>query len=675
MNMTQINSVDMLIKQLDKFPISFKYNGEEIQGFPKELFGFKSQKQSKTEDKESAEIILAFADDIEVNLQWAFYHDFGTTEWTVYFKNVGKTDSGVFENLRTELLFPGQKPLLKGIRGDHWNQYRPYCVDLEQRPERFVSDSGRATHVNFPYFNLECGTGGTLLALGWAGTWTASFRYEQGITKYVANSINGLKTYLKPGETLRSALFVCLPYEGRNETDAMNIWRRWFLKHNIPRADKEGNAVEPFSTCCLAHDTGRPNSDGSISEDYTTWRPSLEKMIEEDCKVDVRWVDAGWYSAPDGSKLISDWRKIGSWEMCPHKWPDDTFLESVEYAREQDMQTLLWFELEWVIDTEMLEKFCGYNPDWAIEMISPECRGEHKCNNIGIPECRKWLTERVCNALRKNKIEIFREDNNRNPGPHWRYYDEVKEGKNRNGITENNMVMGHYQILDDIIACTSSYGGAAFCDSCASGGGRNDIESLRRAIPLLRSDSDRTTTSLRLSMTRAFNQWIPFCGANTREKKHSLAPVGKSDQYVWRASYLPVLNVDSQFVYEPSQDFSVLRKGLSEWKKLNKYLLKDFYPLTPWHSENEKDGFTAFSFYDPEEEKGILLIFRMEECLQEEITVNLPFANEGEQYKLTDEDSGEVTLLSGGKLGSDITFNLPEKRMARLVWIEKVGEH
>ena len=27
----------------------------------------------------------------------------------------------------------------------------------------------------------------------------------------------------------------------------------------------------------------------------------MEKMIAEGLKVDYRWVDAGWYSAPDGS--------------------------------------------------------------------------------------------------------------------------------------------------------------------------------------------------------------------------------------------------------------------------------------------------------------------------------------------------------------------------------------
>jgi alpha-galactosidase len=240
-----------------------------------------------------------------------------------------------------------------------------------------------------------------------------------------------------------------------------------------------------------------------------------------------------------------------------------------------------------------------------------------------------------------------------------------KEGEGRQGITECKFIAGHYEMWDRIIACTLSYGGCGFVDSCASGGGRNDLESMRRGIPLLRSDSDRTSTALRLSMTWGFNRWIPFCGANSKEKLSQLAPTGVSDPYVWRASYLPALNVDSQFVQDPDQDFGVLRFGLREWKQVSPYLLKDFYPLTPWHSEQDKFDFTAFCYFDPESEKGVLLAFRQECCGRDELTVTLPFAK-GEEYKLTDADSG-AEYRSAGKL----TLHMPNPRTARLLWIGK----
>jgi hypothetical protein len=167
-------------------------------------------------------------------------------------------------------------------------------------------------------------------------------------------------------------------------------------------------------------------------------------------------------------------------------------------------------------------------------------------------------------------------------------------------------------------------------------------------------------------MTTAFNRWIPFCGANTKEKTGELALTGRTDPYTWRASYLPALNVDSQFVQDPDQDFGILRFGLSEWKKLRPYLLKDFYVLTPWHTERDTYSFTALSYYDEETHRGALLAFRQENCPESELTVSLPYVPAGATARLTDEDSGESFTLEAGKL--TLSFDAP--RTARLLWVE-----
>jgi hypothetical protein len=189
---------------------------------------------------------------------------------------------------------------------------------------------------------------------------------------------------------------------------------------------------------------------------------------------------------------------------------------------------------------------------------------------------------------------------------------------------------------------------------------------MRRGVPILRSDSDRTNSALRLSMTTAFNKWIPFCGANTKEKLTQLAPTGISDSYVWRASYLPSLNVDSQFVYDESQNFDMLRFGLQEWKMVKSYLLKEFYTLTPWHKESDNTDFTAFCYYDSEKEEGVIFAFRQERCVRETLRVSLPFANGEDEYIITDEDSQQERATDG-----NITLGFDEPRTAKLLWVKK----
>ena len=643
-----------MLEHPEFIPFSFVYDHQTYSGFSAEHFVTVSKTVFHSDDREHATLVFAL-DTLEITVLLTHYPTHGVNEFTVWFENKGNQTSKTLSDLKCFMSFEGETPVLRGILGDYVNQYRPYTHDVTGEGIHFESNSGRPTHVHFPYFNLEYGTGGVMLAIGWAVTWTADFKPALEGASYSAKCINNLNTVLKPNEKIRTALFVAAYYTKRSEQYATNYWRDWFVRFNLPKANASGDSLEPFSCCCLASDTGLPNSDGSISERYFTWRPSLERMIAENCKVDFRWFDAGWYVAPDLSSPETDWwGSVGTWVLDPQKWPGTSFLESTEYARKNGMKTLMWFEPERVTDPDNLAKHFGYRKEWAI--IREGTRAI--TNNIGDAECLAYTTERICKTLRENKVEMYREDNNSDPASLWAHLDSL-EGENRSGITESKFVIGHYRMWDDIIACTLSYGGCGFVDSCASGGGRNDLESLRRGVPLLRSDSDRTSTALRLSMTTSFNQWIPFCGANTKEKLEELALDGISDVYTWRASYLPCLNVDSQFVYSSTQNFDILRFGLQEWDSIKSYLLKDFYVLTPWHSKTETDDFTAFCYVDPEDNSGILLAFRQENTVPDTLELTLPFSSE---TIFTDKDTKQ-TITTDGRM---LTVRFSAAREARL---------
>lgn len=266
-----------IMDDLSKVPVSFTYAGVEYHGLSKEYFTIADHEERTADGRETHTFRLSFVKELTVRLILSHYVTHGVTEWTVWFENESEQDSGILENIRTDLSFDGKYPMLKGIMGDHMNQYTPYAHDLQQNTIAFSADTGRATHIDFPYFNLEYGDEGAMLAIGWGGTWSARFTSDGTHTTYTASSVNGLRTYLKGGEKIRTALFVYAPYTRRSEQYATNFWRSWFVEYNLPKADAKGTPLQPFSTGFLALDTGLPNSDGSISERYTTWRPSLKK--------------------------------------------------------------------------------------------------------------------------------------------------------------------------------------------------------------------------------------------------------------------------------------------------------------------------------------------------------------------------------------------------------------
>lgn len=653
-----------ILSNPEKLPVRFTLDGRAREGLEAEVFRRGAEKETRADGVSQTEICFELRGEKPLTARLLLEWDerFGALAWTVYFENRGETESPVIADVDALNLFvSGANPVLKGILGDHVNSYAPYERKLSEEPARFFCDSGRPTHEFFPYFNLEIGDGGCFVALGWAGTWEAAFESERGGARIVGRGTNGLRTYLLPGEVIRTARMLLLPYAGQNEDDAMNLWRRYYVARVLPR-EADGRPLSPFSTTCLSCDTGLPNSDGSISERYSTWRPSIEKIVSEGIHMDYRWFDAGWYMDADGNTVPSDWwGTIGTWTLDPVKWPGGSFRESTDYARAHGMKTLMWFEPERTTHVDSLCRWWNYKKEWALEGGG---------NDIGQRECLEWTLNKILSTLEKGGVEMYREDNNFNARPCWKALD-ARMGENRQGITENKAVMAHYEMWDRIIAFTKAHGGASFVDSCASGGGRNDLESMRRAVPLLRSDSDRTTTALRLSMTTAFDRWIPFCGSACTEQKGQLDPDGRRDKYILRASYLPVLNLNAQWTQDPNTDFGQIRRALNEWSRVKPYLLKDFYRLTPWHPLSFTEGWTAFAYHDPETHKAVLQAFRMENAEDETIAVRLPFIDPDAEYDVENADDGAVTRRKGSEL-SNLTLRADEKRTAILWFLSKV---
>lgn len=649
--------------------VEYIYGGQRFHGFPEQSFHLSETKEEQTDNRITALYTFSMINEpLEICIKTTKYPKYDVDEWTILFSNNSQEKSKVIESIAACISFSGDNPVLKGILGDHQNEYSPYSKKLTDGPVKFCSDNGRPTHIFFPYFNLEHGNKGAMLSIGWGGTWEAVFQAEpQGASCRLSGN-NGLRTYLLPGEKIRTPMFTVLRYDGRDEDMAANKWRRWYIDCSMPRQNKDGGPVRPFSTTWLASDTGLPNSDGSISERYFTWKPSMEKMLSEGYKPSFRWMDAGWYLDPAGKSVPEDWwGTVGTWELDKEKWPDDTFLQSTDYARNHGMKTLLWFEPERVTHIDDLAKNYGYDPSWAIGGF-----GNSSVNDIGKPDCYAWTLRCIKKALGDHRVEMYREDNNFDVRPCWIQAD-ITQGPDRDGITENKAVCAHYKMWDEIIAFTSSNGGCAFCDSCASGGGRNDLESLRRGIPLLRSDADRTATALRLSMSSTFLKWIPFCGASCTEQANQLDPDGKRDKYIFRASYLPILNLNAQWTQDPNTDFDLIRWGFNEWQKVNRYLLEDFYVLSPWHGKDDKRGWTAFEYFDPKKEEGILLLFRMEEANDNTQTFCLKGLCKDKNYIISDADSGQEEIFTGAVLTEGYMAYAPRKRTALLKYIRKTN--
>ncbi|MCL2164303.1 MAG: GH36 C-terminal domain-containing protein [Oscillospiraceae bacterium] len=603
---------------------------------------------------------------LELTVQVKEYPEHGAREYTAWFTNVGDRPTAPLEEIyAADLVFPAERcrsPWLKGILGDHDHQYRPYAL----RPAGigFTNTRGRATHTWFPYFNLECEGGGWMLALGWPGTWRADFSMEEGAVRYRAQGCVGFRACLQPGETVRTPLtaFLRYDYEARDEDVAYNAWRRWMLDCCLPTR-------EPISVSCLSGDTGRPNSDGSISETHETWRPTFDKIQNEGLRLDYRWIDAGWYYGPAGQSLDglsgdNEWWRTGSLALDKAKWPGGTLRECTDAMRAYGTKTLLWFEPERVCaqNIDDLERNFGLQRDWLLPN-----GGDTYLANLGAPDCYAWTLGRILSVMDENGIDMYREDFNCDPASAWEYGDrsrELKIGLPSRGLTENLHVQGHLRLWDDILAYCAQTGKTRFVDSCASGGGRNDLESLRRGVPLMRSDADRTTIALRLSMSSSFLRWVPFHGASNGERAGELDSTTHLDLYEARGSCLPVFHCHFQFQH-PGVPYDVIRQAIAEWERISPWFDKDFYLLTDWHDKTRTDQWTAWMFFDPAKEDGIVQAFRQETAPNAVQTLRLRGLDPAKSYRLADFDGlRSADHVSGRQLMEGWAFTLEQPRSA-----------
>ena len=664
-----------------EIPVGFTYGGRPYRG----LGWVKEAKRTDEKTASGRKLTLEGRLDrfLKVRLEAAWCAEYDQTEWTLWFENDSKEHAPAITDLVScDLRLKGAAPRVRGILGDYENQYRPYDEDLAKGPVAWESKTGRATHWVFPYFDVQHGDGGTMVALGWAGTWKAEFSATADGARMVGRNVPALNVALRPGERIRTALVVLLPYRGRDLDAASNRWRAWYMKHVLPKANAKGDPIRPLTAAGFAGDTGLPNSDGSVSENHRSWKPTLDKLVAEKLVPDFRWFDAGWYCNAAGESIPKLWWQVGTHALDTNKWPGASFRESVEAGHRLGMKTLVWFEPERVYDVTSLVRNFGYDAEWGVNCDEGEGGDTGQdYNNIGNPACFAWTLDRILAMLRENDVDFYREDNNLSFRVRaWRMLDigSIRwVDEPRDGISEQKGVQAHYALWDAIIADAAKRGKCTFVDSCASGGGRNDIESMRRGFPMMRSDADRTTVALRLSMSWGFNRWIPFHGSCTSERTEQL---GKDlarkgpDAYVSRASYLPVYEYFHAFSHNKDLDFDLIRRNIAEWRSVSHLLVRDFYPLTPWHEPTFEAGWTVFAYDAPELGESVVLALRMPKAEERTYTAKLKFADPKATYELRDEDTGRAWRQTGDELrttGFAITLEKP--RSSALVRIRRLS--
>lgn len=567
---------------------------------------------------------------LEVRLVSVEYSDYPAVEWTVYLANRGNQPTPLLENIRgIDARFPSlaSSTTLRTIRGDNYSasSYEPLEFPLGPEVRHFTPVSGRPTNGSWPYFNLDAGKAGMMLAIGWPGQWQASFTERNGQV-HVVGGQQTTHLRLMPGEEIRTPLTALLFWHREDWIMAQNLWRRWYVEHNMPRPGGELPSAQ--QGVCV----------GDFPSSAAGCIASLRQYLEQGIRVGYYWMDAGWYRIDDVSKWI-DSPGIGSWVPDPKRFPKG-IREVSDYVHANGMKFILWFEPERVcFESDLLRD----HPEWLLPWEPDNKEYAHiQALNLGNPAARRWLTDYISNFITRDNIDVFRQDANANPLGAWVTADTF----DRQGMTENLYVQGYLEFWDTLLQRHPRL----LIDSCASGGRRNDLETMRRSVPLLRSDyqgpqlpeqgpKGAMTTDVfsgNQGHTYGLSFWLPYYGTGDM-----------SDDLYSARSHLCPFNVVGTNGRQPN--WAALKRQIADQQAAGPSAFHgDYYPLTPY--DKSLTCWQAWSFYDPRAGQGHLQAFRRESNIQTDFTVRLRGLEPEARYEITDRDSGTTRQALGRDL-------------------------
>ncbi len=568
-------------------------------------------------DDERTEHTLTFADPqtkLVVRCVAIAYHDFPTVEWTVHVRNTGQEDSPLLTRiLPLDVQFarsPGAEFVLHHQTGSpsEARDYQPFATELRPgESKRIAAAGGRPTNSDLPYFNIQWGTRGVIAVVGWPGQWAAEFGRDADRVLEVRAGQETTHLRLHPDEEIRTPLVVLQFWQG-DRIRAQNIWRRWMIAHNLPRP---GGRLPPVQlAACSSHQFGE-----MIQANSDNQKLFIDRYLEEGLKLDYWWMDAGWYWNQSG------WANVGTWEVDTNRFPGG-LRPICDHAHAQGVKTIVWFEPERVTPGTALYE--GH-PEWLLGS-----GGGTKLLNLGNPEACQWITDHVDRLLTEQAIDLYRQDFNIDPLEFWRSGDTAE----RQGITEIRYVEGYLRYWDELRRRHPDM----LIDSCASGGRRNDLETMRRAVPLLRSDYIMEPVGNQCH-TYGMSFWYPYSGTGTGS--------GELSPYLLRSVMCPHFTACFD-VRRTDLDYAMLRRVMGQWREVAEYFLGDYYPLTPYSLEN--DVWIAWQFDCPEQGAGLVQAFRRGDSVYESARFRLRGLEPDAVYTVRNLDEPGSVTMAGREL-------------------------
>jgi alpha-galactosidase len=484
-------------------------------------------------------------------------------------------------------------------------------------PVTLSAAEGRSSNKNLPFWVLHNKTsnGGRYFGVGWSGQWAANIRPIAGEdAARVTVGMPGMNIALPPGERIVSPSVLVGDYQGNSQAGCNALRRVLHGEYVANLGDKK--LLPPVSW----------NSWFTFNNNISDAMLRAQADAAADLGLEYFCIDAGWFvGAFDAG--------VGNWTADRAKFPQG--LRPIgEYVRQKGIKLGLWFEPGRAMPGSRL---AVEHPEWVY-------RNQVK---LEIPAARDWLFDAMSTAIDEAGAAWIRYDMNQgyfkpDPLTAWSERDTAET----QGLTQIRYLLGEYDLFDRL---RSKYPNMAI-ESCASGGRRIDLETIRRAHTFWKSDETNNLVIARSQETGA-NYFLPGGLLNT-----NLPGASAATTFDLHSLFAGPLGFATNWTTLDAAGRDRVRRAIADYKSIRHLLAKDYYPLFP-QTFDEKQ-WIGWEFFDAEAGEGFLVVLRPKQSAVASSVVRLQGVEPDKSYELNFLDGSDARTVAGSELSAGMELTL-----------------
>ena len=506
--------------------------------------------------------------------------------------------------------------------------------------------AGKTGYEHAPWFAIEGngdGTGGVWIgALLWSGNWEIRCRQQPRQPTAVMGGLHpfALRQALGPGAALDlpGAVYGYVSGDLNVAVQRLHVYQR----------------------------RRRPDPDRPIPVQFNSWYPypgepdarHVDEMIDDAARLgcEVFVLDAGWFTT-EVERPGDDWMtRVGDWVLNRRLFPDG-LTPLVERCHTRGLQFGIWLEPEaagpssWVV---------RHHPEWC--HVSPDAR---KTINLGIPDARRWVRERIFAVLRDTGAGWLK----------WDFNIDVLPGGPPLADGTDAIVahtIGLYTLMDEVRAAFPQL----ILEMCAGGGGRFDDEIIARSHTNWMSDQVNPVKNLAIHFGSHLahcavqcNDWL-ICWPPDHDYGHrETYPMPGDLAFRTRVAMLGSFGISAAVREWTPEDSAVVADHVALYRRHIRSLVHHGaqYRLTEQPPFDGQGDWAALWYVAHDGAAGVLFAFRLGQGTPER-RFALPGLDAGRAYEVQ-VPGGEAVRTQGTELGEGVMVTCPAPFTSQLVLV------